>query len=192
MDAKARKSLVRRNFLEQLRELGEGVGQTLKKEVVKEIPKTALRQVLKIESSQGEIYQAPEKKTEFVWSKQEMTSFYLQEKALRQESQQEIALQIQALRAELIKLVKSVRNMSREVEIAAFQAPVEPGLYHLNFFEELRETIIMLTKSIKESFNWLSACNRRAKKRSHYWTQVQKSGSKYMLSQERYMATQTG
>ena len=82
--------------------------------------------------------------------------------------------------------------MSKEVEIAAMQAPVEPGVYHLNFLEKLRETIIFLSKSIKESFNWLAVCNSRAKKRSHYWSQVKKSGTKYMLSQERYMATQAG
>ncbi|MCJ7827918.1 DUF5660 domain-containing protein, partial [Patescibacteria group bacterium] len=122
----------------------------------------------------------------------EYTNLLKQEQKLRRESQQEVTLQIQALRTELIELVKSVKNMSREVEVAAMQAPVEPGVYHLIFFEQLRETIVFLTKSLKESFNWLAVCNRRAKKRSHYWSQVQKSGTKFMLSQERYMATQAG
>ena len=195
MDQKARKQLVRRNFIEQLRELGREVGDSVKKDVVKGVVKTGLKQVFGVEGPQGDIYQAPEnkpKESRFQWSRQEYTSFARQERALFKQAEQQVRLEIQAIRVELIKLVKGIKNMSREVEIAAMQAPVEPGVYHLNFLERLRETILFLSQNIKESFNWLSVCNRRAKKRSYYWQQVQKSGTKFMLSHERSVATQAG
>jgi len=114
------------------------------------------------------------------------------EKLVFNQADQEIKLQVTATQEELKKLALSTQNLAKEVETAAVQTPVNPGIYHLNFFERLRQKIILLKKKIDESATWLGEFNQRSAKRNYYWAQVKKSGTKFMLSQERYMATQAG
>lgn len=114
------------------------------------------------------------------------------EKLVFDQNQQEIKLQVAAIQEELKKLALSTQNLAKEVKTAAQQTPVEPGVYHVSFFEKLRQTLVLLKKRIDESATWLAEFNHRAKKRNYYWAQVRKSGTKFMLSQERYMATQVG
>jgi hypothetical protein len=78
--------------------------------------------------------------------------------------------------------------------VAAMQAPVNPGIYHQNFFASLRTFISNMRLRIQESRNWLAASNARASKKgkSAYWTQAKQSGTKFTLSSERYMVTSTG
>jgi len=113
-----------------------------------------------------------------------------QEKILFTKNEREIRLQVEAIQEELKKLALSTKNLTKEVEIAAKQMPVEPGVYHLSFFEKLRQSLVFFRKKVEESATWLAAFNQRAKKRNFYWAQVKKSGTKFMLSQERYMSTQ--
>jgi len=115
-----------------------------------------------------------------------------QEQLVFSRDEQETKLQIKAILEELKKLADSTKNLTKEVEIAAKQIPVEPGVYHLSFFEKLRQTILIFKQRIEESANWLAAFNQKAKKRNFYWAQVRKSGTKFMLSSERYMSTSAG
>lgn len=115
-----------------------------------------------------------------------------QEKLLFTRNDQETKLQVEAIQEELKKLALSTKNLTKEVEIAAKQVPVEPGIYHLSFFEKLRQSLVFLRKKVEESATWLAAFNQKDKKRNYYWGQVKKSGTKFMLSQERYMSTQFG
>lgn len=115
-----------------------------------------------------------------------------EEKALNYDSKEQLTCQIRALQEELERISKATENLEKEVEIAAFQAPVEPGIYHLSFFEKLRQFIKVFRTRIEDSAAWLAAFNARSKKRNAYWAQVSKSGTKFMLSGERYMATQAG
>ncbi|GAG16340.1 unnamed protein product, partial [marine sediment metagenome] len=106
--------------------------------------------------------------------------------------QEEAKLQIKAVQNELKKLADASQGLSIEIKKATFTAAVEPGTYHENFFDRIRRLIELARKKIVESKSWLETFNHRSKKRSHYWGQVKKSGTKFMLSQERYMATQAG
>ena len=87
---------------------------------------------------------------------------------------------------------QTTSNLSGEVKKATLQAVVEPGTYHETFFDRIRKLIELARKKLAESETWMQIFNNRSQKRSHYWGQVKKSGTKYMLSQERYMATQVG
>ncbi|MBM3208895.1 hypothetical protein FJZ40_01190 [Candidatus Shapirobacteria bacterium] len=125
--------------------------------------------------------------------------FYLQAERIRREErlvydgkERQILLQTKALQEELSQLAKATDNLGKEVEIATFQTPVSPGIYHVSFFEKLRAFIKVFKSKIDSSAAWLSAFNARAKKKNYYWGQVKKSGSKFMLSADRYMATQAG
>jgi hypothetical protein len=100
--------------------------------------------------------------------------------------------EITAIRMEIQKLAKSVGSFVQEVEIAASQAPAAPGIYHKHFFAHLKIVITTLRQRVDSSRNWLSTYNSRSKKKSFYWNQVGKSGTKFMLSSERYMVTSTG
>jgi hypothetical protein len=100
--------------------------------------------------------------------------------------------QVQAIREEISKLAKSMGDLAQEIQIATMQTPSNPGIYHQNFYTHLRSIIKALRTRVESSRNWLAASNARASKRGFYWSQVGKSGSKYMLSSERYMVTSTG
>jgi hypothetical protein len=125
--------------------------------------------------------------------------FYLQAERIRQEEkslhegkEQQLTYQIHALQAELNEIAKATEDLESEVKVAAFQAPVEPGIYHVSFFENLKLFIKTFRAKIENSAAWLAAFNARSKKRNFYWGQVKKSGTSFMLSGERSLATQAG
>jgi len=100
--------------------------------------------------------------------------------------------QIQSILVEIRQLAKSMGELAQEVQVATIQAPVNPGVYHKNFFAHLKVIITSLRIKADSSKNWLAAANHRAGKKGYYWSQVSSSGTKYMLSSERYMVTSTG
>lgn len=170
------------SFLEALRDLGGGVVDSMAGELKPNQPLN-LNQLTRVEEKQER--QARQFQQEFLDIRQ-------QERLVWTRKEQDTKLQIAAILEELKKLASATKNLTKEVDVAAKQVPVEPGVYHLSFFEKLRETLVLLRKRIEESATWLSAFNQKAKKRNFYWAQVRKSGTKFMLSQERYMATQAG
>ena len=200
---KKRKVVGANNFLEALRNLGSGMAEAMVEDVAKGIPQAALNQIIGRGKS-GELkpdqelnvkqlsQEAEEKKRETRHFQQEFLDLRRQERLIWARAEQETKLQISAILEELKKLIASTSQLSKEVKIAAQQVPVEPGTYHLSFFERLRQTIRLFKKRIEESATWLATFNQRAKKRNYYWAQVKKSGTKFMLSSERYMATQAG
>lgn len=106
--------------------------------------------------------------------------------------QEEVKAQIDALRQELRALAKEMAGLGQSVQKAVEEEVVNPGTYHIGFFEQLKRYIKLLRKQVSESKNWLALSAQRKQSQKHYWGQVQKSGTKFMLSQERYMATQAG
>jgi len=120
------------------------------------------------------------------------------EKRLRQErmvyhyKQEEAKIQVKSIQKELQKLAEETQGLSQEVKKAVFEGMVEPGTYHQNFLERIKTIIELARKKVAESRTWLHLFSKRKKQQGHYWAQVKKSGTKYMLSQERYMVTQTG
>lgn len=115
-----------------------------------------------------------------------------QERLVFSAKDQETKAKVTVLQEEVKKLAQSTQNLAKEIEITAFQAPIQPGVYHETFFEKLISFVKSLTKKIENASVWIAAWNARAKKRPYYWAQVGKSGGKFLLSQERYMATQAG
>ncbi|HKZ34580.1 MAG TPA: DUF5660 family protein [Patescibacteria group bacterium] len=115
-----------------------------------------------------------------------------QEMLVFSRKQEEIKTQIEAIQEELKKLVGEAVGLAQEVEMAVEQSIVDPGVYHLNFFDKLRQTLILLRKKVADSHTWMHTVNSRSKQRSFFWAQVGQSGTKFMLSQERYMSTQAG
>lgn len=127
-----------------------------------------------------------------------------QEKALRRHQEvlnatplydrreEEVKAQIKALQDELKALAKDLANLSLTTQKALDEEIASPGHYHVSFFEKLRHFIINLRKQVANANNWLELSYARRKSKQYYWSGVQKGGTKFMLSQERYMATSAG
>lgn len=195
------------NFLEALRDLGSDVIDSTIHDVVEGTAESAVDQIRgrKPEKASGTL--SPNETIDLgkITSREEETRERLrrqftqehadlrrQEKLLFTRQEQEVKLQIKAIQEELKKLAESTQGLAEEVKVATMQASVEPGVYHLTFLERLKQAIQFFRKGIEDSKTWLALANQRAKKRSYYWAQVRKSGTKFMLSSERYMATSAG
>lgn len=99
--------------------------------------------------------------------------------------------QIEAIRQELKELAKSLKGLHQEVQSAVSEEPVNPGIYHMNFYEQLRSFIAVLRQQIEDSRSWLSTHNTR-KKKMGYWSMYKKHGTTFGLSSERSLASSAG
>jgi len=201
MKNKKKKAVNRDSLLEALRGIGSSTGNAFKKDLAQGIPEDAANMLLRPKRFQGEL--KPNETVNIEPRESEIRRSFesrLRQQALiqRQEFQVYSAQKeaekkkLEALQAEVIHLAKSIGNLDKETKVAAIQQTVNPGVYHEAFFTKLISFIKSLRKKVDHTSAWLSTTNKRAQKRPHYWQQVKKSGTKFMLSQERYMATQAG
>jgi hypothetical protein len=106
--------------------------------------------------------------------------------------------EIELIQKDIKTLVVQTGKLSSELieaekTVATQVVDIKTGTYYVSFFERIRRLIKLAKKRITESRTWLEAFSSRNRaKGGYYWGQVQKSGTKFMLSQERYMATQAG
>lgn len=103
----------------------------------------------------------------------------------------ETKAQIEAIRQELKALAGALKNLHQEVQTAIEQNPVSPGIYHINFYEQLRSFLKVLRMQIEDSRSWLATSNTR-KKKMGYWGMFKKHGTTFGLSNERSLATAAG
>jgi predicted RNase H-like nuclease (RuvC/YqgF family) len=115
-----------------------------------------------------------------------------QEQIIFNQKNQENQKQIKNLQSEIKKLASSVKNLDQEIEKAVENIPVEAGIYHLNFLEKLKEAIVILRKSVENASSWLEVFNQKSAKKHGYWAGVKKSGTKFMFSADRQVATSVG
>ncbi len=99
---------------------------------------------------------------------------------------------LEAIRQELQALSKSIRGLQQEIQTAVMEMPVDPGIYHLNFFEQLKMLLKGIRERVDDSRVWLSAWNANVKKKRGYWGMYKKHGTTFGLSNERTLATQAG
>jgi len=188
------------SFLEALRNLGGGIADSAVNDVAKGITQEAVSQIVGKKSGElkaGEELDFNNLTTEKVETlpktfSQDFLDINRQERIIWKQEEEKVRLQIAAILEELKKLAAATKNLAKETKVANEQVPAIPGEYHISFFEKLRQTLILIRKRVEDSASWLAAFNQRAKKRNFYWAQVRKAGTKFMLSQERYMATQVG
>lgn len=191
------------NFLEALRGLGKSTVSEAKsqarKAVVSDIPESfgfGPSGTLKPNESLtvNDLQNAQDKGYREAESDYSRQLFQMREREHAHLKQQESAAkqQIISIQQEIRSLAKSLGDFAQEVQVATIQTPVNPGIYHKNFYTHLRSVISLLRQKVESSKNWLAATNSRAQKKGFYWSQVGKSGTKFMLSSERYMVTSTG
>jgi DNA-binding HxlR family transcriptional regulator len=106
--------------------------------------------------------------------------------------QEEIKSKITEIQEELKQLASEMSNLGTGIDKAIQTNITNPGTYHISFFEALKRYLVQLRKKASESKNWLAISQQRKQSQNHYWGSVKSSGTKFMLSQERTLATQAG
>ncbi len=191
-----------KNFIEAFKDIGKSTVKSFTKDVVGGTAKNAVDTLTKGGNSTDS--QSPQEDFNFQdylqsqekqIRNQERARFEAirrEEKVIFSREQQQVKIQIETLQTQIKDMAREQAGLMEEIDKASFQAVVNPGVYHQNFFERLSYLIKIAKKKIADSRSWLSLHNHRANKRSHYWNQVKKSGTSFMLSNERTAATQTG
>lgn len=195
------------NPLETLKDIGKNTAGQMKKEASK-LPEDFMKQLFGVQKREknysGEIIpgEAVEMNDVFADRYQEIhkqkQQFAIERRLLQEErvrvekKTNELKIQLNAIREEILVIASKTENLASETEIAAMQAPIEPGVYHVIFFEKLLEFIKSFRKKIDEAAVWLHAVNRRANKKNAWGSNYKKHGAKYLLSSEHYLSRSAG
>jgi hypothetical protein len=119
-------------------------------------------------------------------------SLRLEEQSHINKKTNELKIQLKTIQEEVLILAQNTQGLSKEIQIATMQAPIEPGIYHLVFFEKLLEFIKSFRKKIEEASVWLHSTNTRAAKKNAWGARYKKHGAKYLLSGEHYLSRSAG
>jgi len=114
-----------------------------------------------------------------------------EEKMAFEEKTNQLRLELKAIMQEVQYMAKATASLEAEVKTAAFQAPINPGKYHLVFFEHILETIQSFRKKIESAGVWLASVNKRAQKKG-FWNQYKQQKSSFLLNPESYNARSAG
>jgi hypothetical protein len=181
------------SILEAFRDLGSGVKQGVKDDVIGKGLDSAFQSLLGQMPRPGEHRRSPFERHPF--GRRETPQPVHRPEILSpqkiSEEQEKTKQQLEAVRAELSMLAKSVGKLHQEIEKAVMDVPVDPGVYHINFLERLRMIIHLIRKRVDDSSEWLQMTSSR-KKQKTYWGLYKKHGTKFGLSADRTPQTQTG
>mgnify|MGYP001566884002 FL=1 len=205
--AKIQTAIRRTNVLESLKDIGSGVTSSLNTDLLGGISKDLLEQILNRRSPNkkafGDIHVGESLEFSDLLSGQHQENLKLrnqiaferrltqEEKEVSEKRSNELKVQLQALMQEVQYLAKTTQSLGEEVEIATMQAPAQPGVYHLIFFEKIIEFIQNFRKNIDSASTWLQSSNKRAEKKN-FWAMYKKKGSSFLLSGESYSQRSAG
>ena len=205
--AKVQAAVRRTNVLESLKDIGGGVTSSLNTDLLGGISKDLLEQILNRKSpnkkASGDIHAGESLEFSDLLSGQHQENLKLrnqiaferrlvqEEKVVSEKKTNELKVQLQALMQEVRYLAKTTQSLGEEVEVAAMQAPAQPGVYHLIFFEKIIEFIRNFRKNIDSASTWLQSSNKRAEKKN-FWGMYKKRGASFLLSGESYSQRSAG
>ena len=194
------------NPLESLKDIGSGTIKSLKEDLLSQAPKDFIDQILgpRPRNFSGEIIAGESLEVSEVLSGEHEEKLKLRhqlhlERTLRLEEKEtidkktnELRIQLSSIQEEILELAQGTQDLAEETQIAAMQAPIEPGIYHILFFEKLLEFVKSFRKKIEEASVWLHATNKRAAKKNAWGANYKKHGAKYLLSGEHYISRSAG
>jgi hypothetical protein len=184
--SKKKKPQIKNNFLEAFKSIAQETVKTVAAEPGKIISKAL---------GGGELKPNQAVEVGKIWT--EKDTKLSQERRLSQQKEQEwqgllvkeqqiVRMGLEQVRQELRKLVTSLGKLGKEVDKATFEAPVNPGIYHQNLFEILKQTLKNMRLKADQSASWVAMYNQRSSKRQGvFWANFKKHGTKYALSGER-------
>ena len=191
---KQQKNLRQANVLESLKDVGEGasrdfiselLGTRSEKKYSGDITPGETLQVSEVFSGRRE---EPQKLQAKIALERNLAA---EEKRRVEEKGNELRLNLHALMQEIYNLAKTTQGLGEQVEVAAMQAPANPGVYHVIFFEKLLEFIKSFRKKIEDAGIWLQAANKRSEKKN-YWAMYKKKGSSFLLAPDHYLQRSAG
>lgn len=203
---KGQKVLRQQNVLESLKDIGSATTKTLKKDLLGESSQDFIRELLgaRIEKKYsgelvpgealeiGEVFSGKKEENEKLRRQIALERRLAEEEKRRvEEKGNDLRLQLQALMQEVYELAKTTQGLGEQVEVATMQAPANPGVYHLIFFEKLLEFVKSFRKKIENASLWLHSSNKRAEKKN-YWTTYKKKGSSFLLAPDHYLQRSAG
>ena len=205
--AKIQTATRRTNVLESLKDIGGGITSSLNTDLLGGISKDLLEQILNRQRPNkkvsGDIHAGESLEfSDLLLGKHEENlklrnqiaferSLVQGEKVVTEKKSNELKVQLQALMQEVSYLAKTTQSLGEEVEVATMQAPAQPGVYHLIFFEKIIEFIRNFRKNIENASVWLNTSNKRAEKKN-FWAMYKKKGSSFLLSGESYSQRSAG
>lgn len=184
------------NILETVRGMGSHIGKTVANDVVSKIASNALSDIVgarpKIKQQYGEI--APHEHLQFEPETHMQPRSHAHEliQAISSKDITETKQKLDAVRSELQALSKSIQGLQQEIQTAVMEMPVDPGIYHLTFFEQLKQILMSIRERVDDSRTWLATWKANAKKKQGYWGLYKKHGTSFGLSSERTLSTQAG
>ena len=194
------------NVLESLKDIGSSTGNTIKKDIARGVSQEFINQLLGKKYDKkysGDIMAGEAVEMEEIYSGRREETLKLKnqlalERKLREEEKiqtekksNDLRIQLHALMQEVANLAKSTQDLGEETKLASMQAPIEPGVYHLVFFEKLLEFIKSFRKKIDDAHVWLHTTNSRAEKKN-YWARYKKHGGKFLLAADHYLTRSAG
>lgn len=101
---------------------------------------------------------------------------------------------IKQLQQQLRALAKEMKTLDGSVTTAIHADVVDPGTYHVHFFQQLLNFVVLMRKRVQEANTWIENFNARGKKKGAFWGQVysKKGGTAYLMSQEHQVARNVG
>lgn len=203
---KAQQLRTKQNVLESLKDLGIGAGSQTG-DFLKNTSEDFFKELMgfstpKIKRS-GEIAVGESLQMNEVMSGKEEENKHLRaqislerqlssdEKRVSQDKSNELKVQLQALMQEVQKVAASTQNLAEVTQVTMMTAPIEPGIYHITFFQNVLEFLQSFRKRIDYTANWLQSSNKRAEKKN-YWSMYKKKGSSFLLSPDHYLQRSAG
>jgi hypothetical protein len=199
------KNLRKANVLESLKDLGNDSAQSLTNDFLKETSRSFFEQLIGIREQNytgeitpgetvemGDIFSGKSQEVKKVKSQMALErNLNREEKIMNEKKTNELRLQLHALMQEVFSLAQTTQGLGEEVEVASMQVPVNPGIYHVAFFEKLLSFLKSFRNKIENASLWLNASNRRAEKKN-FWSTYKKQGSKFLLSPDHYLQRSAG
>lgn len=113
------------------------------------------------------------------------------ENRVSEQKRNELKVELQALMQEVQKVAASTENLAEVTQVTMMTAPIEPGIYHITFFQNVLEFLQSFRKKIDFAVIWLQSSNKRAEKKN-YWNMYKKKGSSFLLSPDHYLQRSAG
>lgn len=203
---KNQNTITRQNVLESLKDFGTGTASQTT-DFLKNTSEDFLRELLGLNSTNikrsGELSQGESVNMKDILNgkekqiSNEKKQVRFERRLLNEESRiskqktQELKVELHALMQEIQKLAESTNALSEITQTATFSAPIEPGIYHINFFQNLLNFLRSFRQKIDLAATWLQGANKRAEKKN-YWSQYRKKGTSFLLNPESYSQRSAG
>ncbi len=206
-DKKKAQQIAKKSVLESLKDLGGGATDSLKNDLFKQTSEDFFNELMGLPKAQekrsGEIAAGESLQISQVLSGKEEENKKLKaqislerqlsadQNRLSQETTNQLKVQLQALTSEVQKVAVSTGNLAEATQVAMINAPANPGIYHIIFFEKVLAFLQSFREKIDQASVWLNSSNKRAEKKN-YWSMYKKKGSSFLLSPDHYSQRSAG